>query len=72
MSSHPGAASWYTASRISIEDYCACEANLLIASAAPEEVIRLTIAGDLEQKLGRQRQATGLYCIHKLIEKHTR
>jgi hypothetical protein len=71
MSSHPDAASWYTTARIRIDDYCTCEGNLLIASAAPDEVVRLTIAGDLEQKLGQRRQAAGLYCIHKLLEKRT-
>jgi hypothetical protein len=78
MSSHPDVASGYT---VSIDDYCLCEANLLVGSMAPEEVVRLTVAGELgrysatppasplEKKLGERRNDAGLYCLGELLSR---
>jgi hypothetical protein len=37
MSSHPDVAAGY-GPKVSIESYCACEANLLVGSVAPDEL----------------------------------
>src|SRR5436190_21071344 len=44
MSKHPDVAKGYgTKVSIDIDSYCDCEANLLVGSVAPDEVIRLKV-----------------------------
>lgn len=65
MSAHPDVAKSY--GKVSPESYCACEANLLVGSVAPDELVRLMVDGQFEEKIGPRRSVTGLYCLGLLM-----
>ncbi|HKS88321.1 MAG TPA: hypothetical protein VJR70_02670 [Stellaceae bacterium] len=65
MTTHPDVAKGY--SNISVDSYCACEANLLIGSAAPDDLVRMMVDGNFEAKFGQRRHDTGLYCLNLLM-----
>lgn len=55
--------------RVSIENYCACEASLLVSSVAPDELVRLMVDKQFEAKIGPRRHDTGMYCLSLLMKR---
>jgi hypothetical protein len=55
--------------RVSVDGYCACEANLLVGSVAPDELVRLMVDKQLEAKISGRRHDTGMFCLKRLMER---
>jgi hypothetical protein len=66
MAAHPDVAGSY-GPKVSIDSYCACEANLLVGSVAPDEVVRLMVDRQFDAKLGERRHDTGMLCLKLLM-----
>ena len=68
MSAHPDVAKGY-GPRVGIDAYCDCEANLLVGSVAPDELVRLMFDKQFETKVGQRRHDTGMYCLNLLMKR---